>query len=354
MNIDQQISNKNQTVIWALTPNGCHIAAKIQAHMPAKLYLPDSMVKNQSISNGFKNLKQTVTQLFNDYKNHIFIMATGIVVRLIAPLIKSKLTDPAVIVIDDAGKYVISLLSGHIGGANNLTHQVANAINAIPIITTATDVHNVPAIDVLAVEHQLYIENPEKIKLINKAFLQKKKVHIVDPFQILKPVVPKSFIQDNLNHMSNTTLPKVCIDDQIKPIEQHTLQLRPASLTIGIGCNRHTPAVEIEALIIEVLNKAQLSIHSVFHLASIDLKNDEQGLLEVSKNLNIPLRFFSKKELEVIKDVPNPSNIVKKHIGVQSVCEAAAILSTNKGQLIIPKKTSPNVTVAIARVAYTL
>jgi len=274
-------------------------------------------------------------------------------------LIKHKTEDPAVVVIDDSGQHVISLLSGHLGGANQLTRQIADIIGGQPVITTATDVNQLPAIDVLAQEKNLIIENPAAIKTVNMAILKGEKIYIHDPHNVLQNRLPKAEprifeglnkdLQKDRQLSENMNKPSVFIDDVQLELSPTTLVLRPASLTAGIGCNRNTPAAEIKALLEAVLATAGLSALSLKCLASIDVKSDEEGLIRLSRDFDLPLVFFKRPELNRAINIENPSTVVEKHVGVKSVCEAAAILAAQNGSLIVPKQKTKNVTVAIAR-----
>ncbi|KJR43844.1 cobalamin (vitamin B12) biosynthesis CbiG protein [Candidatus Magnetoovum chiemensis] len=135
----------------------------------------------------FEKLSERFQEEFKNYDAHIAVFSTGIAVRILAPLINSKLTDPAVVVIDDRAIHAVSLLSGHLGGANELTLKISEITGASPVITTATDIHNLPSIDMIAKKNNLFIENPNMIKKVNMAFLQKKKINIIDPFNLVKP-----------------------------------------------------------------------------------------------------------------------------------------------------------------------
>ena len=162
-------AQKDIIAIWVITPNGIKIARRIAANLPnADLYASDRCIPGKLKATTFEKLSDAVAEKFHTYGAHIFVMATGIVVRMIAPFIQDKTEDPAVVVIDDRGRHTISLLAGHLGGANDLTRKVADMIQADPVITTATDVNDKPAIDVLAKENRLNIENPSAIKTINK------------------------------------------------------------------------------------------------------------------------------------------------------------------------------------------
>ena len=347
--------------IWAITPKGADIARKIAESLPsAHLFLSENLGQKDISFRTFEILSETLSQVFNTYQGHIFIMSTGIVVRLTAPLIRHKTVDPAVIVVDEMGHHAISLLSGHIGGANKLAKNVARHIGADPVITTATDKNRVPAIDILAIEKDLYIENPDAIKGVNMAFLTGRKISFHDPFGLLIGSIPESCTSiDTDNHhegMRNTFLekiPGVFIDDVLFDLPPQVLILRPRSLVAGMGCNRNTGLEEMRSFLNETLVKSSLSSHSLYGIATINIKADELGLLALSKDLELPINFYDKEELKQIKNITTPSSMVEKHIGVKSICEAAAILASNRGKLIVPKQSTRNVTVAIARKSYT-
>ncbi len=284
-------------------------------------------------------------------------MSTGIVVRVIVPCIVSKTTDPAVVVMDEKGSHVISLLSGHIGGANRLAASIAEKLQTTAVITTATDIHQMPAIDVIATDHGLFIENPQAIKTISMAFLDHEPVCLYDPLHrldqvssIFQETVSEDYFNLSSEHRSGCP-PLVIVDDRRIDFLEKALILRPKSLIAGIGCNRNTHADEIRNFLIEQMERYALSMNSLSGIATIDIKSDEAGLLEVARQLHLPIHFFTRDELSGIAS-PNPSEIVNHHIGVPSVCEAAAILASNKGRLIVPKRISPNVTLAIARIDF--
>jgi cobalt-precorrin 5A hydrolase len=299
----------------------------------------------------FGSLTETLTVNFRRYEGHVFIMATGIVVRTVAGLLVHKTEDPAVVVVDDRGLFAISLLSGHLGGANRLAGQVAAAIGAQPVITTATDVNAVPAIDVLALELGLRIENPAAIKTVNMALLQGAPVDVHDPWDILTGRIPKV---DACTGRAKAMSARVYVDDRIIPVPKGALILRPRSLVAGIGCNRNTRPEEMKALLFDTLHDSGLAAASLRNLASVDVKADEVGLAALAEELGLALEFFDREQIAAVAEaVPTPSAVVAKHIGVQSVCEAAAILGSRGGELIVPKRISTNATVAIARIDFT-
>jgi cobalt-precorrin 5A hydrolase len=309
-----------------------------------------------------------VTNAFNKYDGHVFIMSIGIVVRIIAPLIRSKLEDPAIVVVDDRGKHVVSLLSGHIGGANDLALDIAEIIRANPVITTATDVNKIVAVDVLAKEKKLFIETPQTIKTVNMALLNSKQIRLHDPYGLMAGEIQgaidwplatmkqkKTPAGNNVvagNNVASDKIPLVYIDDAVVDLPEGALILRPPTLIAGMGCNRNTSVEEMLNLLETVLDNYQLSRASLAGIASINLKADEPGLLALAHGLDLPLYFYDKQELNQVTEIQNPSAMVEKHIGVKSVCEAAAILSARHGTLVVPKQTTRNVTVAIARITF--
>ena len=355
------MGDHDKIAVWAVTPNGADLAEKIAERMPAvDLFCPQGLPSRAIDVQRFTRLKKTVEQCFKRYPAHIFVMSTGIVVRLIAPLIRHKTEDPAVLVIDERGLHVISLLSGHMGGANALALEVSDLIDSDPVITTATDINAVPAVDILAAQKNLFIENPAAIKYVNMAMVTGNPIFLHDPY---------NFLTEDLNNM--TAIPfetrgdipddnpqgdlraGVFIDDITLDLPDRTLILRPPSLVAGIGCNRNTGLDELKGFLVDVLEKSALSPKSLKGLSSIDVKSDESGLSALAKELDLPIQFFTRKELNSVETIQNPSTMVEKHVGVKSVCEAAAILGSNQGQLIVPKQNTRNVTVAIARTPFT-
>ncbi len=356
---------QNRLAVWALTPNGAKLAARLADSLPdADIHVSQTLAEIKPSHILFDRLAAALEEKFRRYTGHIFIMSTGIVVRVLAGLLQSKTKDPAVVVVDDLGQNAISLLSGHIGGANELTHKIAQILKANPVITTATDINDLPAIDRLAMEKDLVIENPGAIKTVNMALLTGKKIMLCDPYGILQNTLPgaeylssdeliKRF-HKNGQHTDIEDLAYIVIDDLCADLPSACLVLRPASLIAGIGCNRSTDVTEILTHLEGVLEKNNLALSCLRGIASIDLKADEKGLIMAAESLRVPLTFFSKQELNQVKDIKNPSKAVEKHVGVKSVCEAAAILAAQGGPLIVPKQSTRNVTAAIARINFSL
>jgi len=347
----EMLINKNKPIaIWCITPNGKRLGRKIQGRFKDSVLFASEKISQGGLCDKsrvtFKKLSKEIHQQFNRFKGHIFIFSTGISVRIIAPLLDSKTTDPAVVVVDDNGNHAISLISGHLGGANALATKVAALLNGTPVITTATDTNLLPAIDLIAKEKGLYIETPQNIKHINMAFLMGDSVDMHDPFGFIKNDLSENFWTDTINLDQATG--KVFCSYETESVSRETLILRPPVLNVGIGCNRGTSHEEIKLFLFSVFKKEGLSINSICRLATSDIKRDEEGLLALSKELKIQLDFYGKKDLNLVKTIQTPSKMVEKHLGVKSVCEAAAILSSDNGKLIVPKKKNKDVTIAVA------
>jgi cobalt-precorrin 5A hydrolase len=360
-------SNVRSIAVWAITPNGVTLGKNVCKKLSGtKLFISETLARglkpntetplNQDVFPAeqgtqkhetvvFKRLSDALSQQFARFSAHIFIFSTGIAVRMLCPLIQSKITDPAVIVLDDRGIHAISLLSGHLGGANQLALEIASCINARPVITTATDVNHLPAIDLLAQENNLYIENPGAIKFVNMAFLNAAPLEIYDPGNHIHPYIPQKKIHAQSPPIQGVGV--ACTWKTIK-VSRETLVLRPKILSVGIGCNRGTCVETLHGFLTEVFTQEQLSLNAVFTLATTEIKHNEAGLLELADRLSLAIKFYDKNQLNSVDTIETPSKMVQKHLGVKSVCEAAAILAAGRGRLIVAKKKNRDVTIAVA------
>ena len=200
MDIETQKNKINSIAIWSITPNGKLLGLKIHSavkesvfFVSEKFWQENPFDKNISV---FKKLSKEIEKQFNNFSGHVFIFSTGIAIRIIAPLLQSKIIDPAVVVVDDQANHAISFLSGHLGGANALTKKIAAIIKAEPVITTATDTNNLPSIDMIAKIKGIMIETPQNIKHINMAFLTGMPISLYDTSGIIKNVLPENFWSD--------------------------------------------------------------------------------------------------------------------------------------------------------------
>lgn len=336
--------------VWVITPKGRDLGLRIKNGVQDSILFisntVDQKIASESNIFGFDTLGPEIKRQFHHFSGHVFIFSTGIAVRLIAPLLKSKMTDPAVVVVDDNGVHVISLISGHVGGANALTHKIAGILHARPVITTATDTNGLPAIDVIAKEKKNYIETPRNIKRINMAFLMGKPVDIHDPLGLIENELDGiSLVKGSPNDQS---LEKIYCSYETGPVSRETMVLRPSVLSVGIGCNRGTGVEDIHNFLALVFREGNLSMHSINRFATIDLKKNEPGLLSLAEKMNLPLDFHTREALNSVTSIETPSPMVEKHVGVKSVSEASAILSAGHGRLIITKKKNKDVTIAVA------
>ncbi|MBR0464075.1 MAG: cobalamin biosynthesis protein [Clostridia bacterium] len=247
----------------------------------------------------------------------LFIGACGIAVRAIAPLVRDKTTDPAVVVMDEAGRHVISLLSGHIGGANDLAVHIAALTGATPVITTATDVNNLPAIDTWAVKNGMAIENPGAIRAVSSRVIAKGDVGVAITEREIKPPFPV------------------------------TLYLRPRTLVIGAGCKRGVDAQAFEHDVLSFLQTAGVSLLSVRALASIDVKGDEAAFRSFCEKYRLAFETYDAATLAAVDGVFSHSDFVQKTVGVGNVCERAAVKASG-GVLLWGKTVFDGATLALA------
>lgn len=294
---------------------------------------------SDSLGISYERISILTAKIFRNFDALIYICACGIAVRSIAPYVDSKIHDPAVLVIDDVGNYVISLLSGHIGGANRLAEVVSEIIDAQPIITTATDVGGKFSPDSFACANTLLIRDLNAAKLIAAAVLNGEKIGIKSEFQCKN-------VPDQLTFFEKCKIGLyIGRDENCKPFDV-TLNLVPKNIIVGIGCKKNTLCSIIENRVKQAFFQANISIDRIRSAASIDVKSKESGLLEFCRSLKIPLNFYSAEELMTVCGNFTASDFVKKTVGVDNVCERSAIASG--GKLIIRKNSADGVTVAAA------
>lgn len=297
-------------------------------------YLFDNRVKPLG------NLKETVKRHFND-DAVIFIGAVGIAVRSIAPYIKDKFCDPAVLVIDELGRYVIPLLSGHVGGANELANYIGEALSAAPIITTATDINGTFAVDIFAKKNNLLISSRKLAKDVSAALLDN---NCIDIDSDIKSIDVKE-LKKKLNPKNKACDIKVRITDRI--YDDTVLTLIPKNLYIGVGCKKNTDADKMWDFVNDMFRLEGLDIRAVKSIGSIDIKRDEDAVKNLANRLNVPFLTFTKDELNSVSGDFFESEFVRKTVGVGNVCERAVCIQCNN--LIVKKTTREGMTVAIGR-----
>ncbi|HEU6436647.1 MAG TPA: cobalamin biosynthesis protein [Nitratidesulfovibrio sp.] len=412
--------------VYALTPGGAALARRIAGELDGTLYLPERLCAaaadgaDNAEPNGttipardaatgmpsgapcaasknsaapppqpFVSLADLVARSFRQHPGHVFVAATGIVVRCIAPHISSKTHDPCVVVCDQRGAFAVSLLSGHLGGGNDLARQVAAITGGMPVITTATDTEGLPSFDLLAARAGLAMADIAMVRHVNGALLAGEPVWICDPADALglraTGTMPDAAPTDADTDAPKTDgapeasgggtdmpsrpahlfrfvaapadlppgAPSVLVTPHDHLTAPRRLVLHPRVLHVGTGCKRGVDGATIEARIRAVLAAAHLAPASLAALASVDIKADEPGLHQAAVALETNLHFFDAASLAAVP-VPHPSPKAAEVLGVPEVgvAEAAALLSARQAgdaaALLIPKSAGQGVTVAVA------
>ena len=360
----------------ALTGQALQLAQNIRQCLDeyVDIYVSEKLVPDEEIQrrwqvHTFAKFSEAVERNFSAYDGLIFVMATGIVVRTIAPLLNDKLTDPAVVVFDEQGKHGISLLSGHMGGANELTRQICQSLGAGAVITTATDVNEKLAPDVLAARLALRPWPKVRIKSINSGLLEGKTIH----WRIDRSLPHSVFYKRRLEKEGQTA--DLCVTSQlfaVLPEEKEQLEvvitgekqlpelaelpanmlcLTPRRLIAGVGCRKGTPA----ALVMSALDAACRMIGRdrsfIDELASTIVKKHEPGIVYAGDGMVRPVKFYENDKMQQMIDTHqlDESDFVKKHIGIGNVCEAAAYCSVaaRGGRIALRKTNFEKVTVAL-------
>lgn len=304
-----------------------------------------------------ENFSEFVALLWHKYSHFVFIMASGIVVRTIAPLLKNKKVDPAVVVLDEKGNFAISLVSGHTGGANELAWELASKLGATPVITTASDVQGIPSIDELARQWHCVLEHSKDLKKITWSILHREKIAILTSVKLevdfppnvqIYPIdkIDKSFLTcRGVVYITEKTLDFVSEFAQKLPF----VILRPRNIIVGIGCRRGKSQENIRHAIENTLQSSGISINSIACLATITVKSDEKGLIDTAKEFGVPLKIITPEEIQIVEDQFKGSDFVKKQVGVGAVAEPAAWLAAKNPEIISSKKKYSGVTVAVVR-----
>lgn len=313
-------SSENKIIFAAFTRNGINLALRISQKFNGRIFAPERFHDSgPEIIEG--SLSEWAGNFFHVTDAFIFIGACGIAVRAISKHIDSKLSDPAVIVIDESGKYVIPVLSGHIGGANELAKNIAVFLNAQAVITTATDVNNIIAVDEWAMNNNFMIENLENIKHVSSRLLENNSVG-------------------------------VAVTDMLLPAPFHvTLWLRPKILILGAGCNRNTDPEEFEESAKNFLDTAGFSVHSLKALTSIEIKANEPALILFAKKYNIDFITFKASELQALTGNFTRSEKVLRLTGADNICERSCMLAAGKNAALLRNKCIyGGITFALSRV----
>lgn len=329
------------TGIIALSRQGVEMASKLSG------FLGDSTCYTLPKWNrqGFVPIEGSLTdfcgQIFNKYQALVFIMASGIAVRSIAPWIRDKTTDPAVVVMDEKGINVISLLSGHLGGGNALTLKIAGYLSANPVITTASDVNQLPSVDTLAQSKGLIIDSMEDAKMITAMILNRQNVSVIDEFGFLADI--------STLKSGDPTAGKIIVTNRSSVYEKKPfVKLIPENIILGIGCQKGVAPEKMMDFIVHLCSHHNIDMRCIHTIASIDLKEKEDALHKAAEKLYCSLKFYSARALQKVDHLFQGSDFVRSKTGVTSVSAASAYLAAGEsGRFIIEKEIQDGMTVSV-------
>ena len=335
------------------------MAKELKEKFPSwQVFAPDKFSdQNNKINWYTDNTTTKITELFKSNDALICLFSLGAVVRLISPHLKDKKTDPAVIVIDDKAQFVISTLSGHLGGANQLTNDIADQLGATPVITTAADVNKTISVDLVGKDFGWKIDDDSNVTKVSAFMVNAEKIAVYQTCGARnwwQNKLPENVsVYSSLDELKKSC-PKgylIISDEQIHDNEilENAVVYRPPSLVVGIGLHWDTTKDKIMQGLDASLKKFNLSKKSIARFVSIKKEKNVVGLNELAEEMNIPLELFDKDELASIK-APNPSKMVEGYEGTASVSEAAAIKSSGGNLIVEKQKFPPDLTIAIARI----
>lgn len=325
-----------KVAVCSLTKNGEVLAQKIASLFQVTVF------KKEDYKKGFVCF---VHENFSVYDAFIFIMATGIVVRAISSVLKNKMVDPAVVVLDEKGQFAISLLSGHLGGANDLANEIAKSIGATAVITTATDCNQKIAFDVIAKKNNCVIKNINLLKYISSAIVNGETIGLFCDYEIVSPI--PHYISYQKKQKNN-----VFITNHFPNLDKnnYNLILIPVNIVIGIGCKKGKTKEEIKTAIYDFLNQNHVYFNCVKCVASIDLKKEEKGIVEFCEEKQFSFVTLSKEKLQQVEHEFECSEFVKQTTGVGTVAEACAVHAFENTKLICKKTIYSGITLALGEI----
>ncbi len=360
--------------IYAITKHGVALGARLATGLArAELYASQRVF---ALAPGGTTplalpMGPVLVDRFPTYDCHIFLISVGAVVRMIAPLLRDKKQDPAVICVDDAARFAICVLSGHVGRGNAFTSRVADLLGATPVITTASDVRGTLTVDILGRELGWVLDDPDRnVTLGCAAVVNAAPVAFVQEcgepnFWPIDAALPEGVSYETSLEAIDPERYEILLvatDRQFgASLPRHwekAVVYRPKTLVIGLGCDKNTPPDLVARGVDRVLEQHGLSRMSVRSIASVDQKAAEPAFLALSASRAWPLVTHSAEVLDAVPGIENPSQTVKRYVGTRSVAEAACLLSAGAAQLLVPKQsyTEPgaerSMTVAVARVPH--
>lgn len=351
----------DSVAIVAITKNGIEIAKRLKSdHASWNVFAPSKFSTGDPSISWFEDpTTAKIGELFRGFEALVCIFSLGAVIRLVAPHMKDKKTDPAVIVIDDTGKFVISTLSGHLGGANKLSEDIAKALGATAVITTAADVNKTIAVDLVGKEFGWTIDGDSTVTKVSALMVNEEKIGVFQDAGERDWWMPKKDLPSNVHmyptieEMSRSDCKGfLIISDRTIPdrdLLERAVVYRPKTLVVGVGLHWDTTKDTIREGMEFCLSRYGLSLKSVARFASLRKESEVTGLRQIAEEMKVEVDYFDKGDLAGVA-IPNPSTVVQSFEGTPSVSEASAIKSSN-GKLVVEKqKFPPNLTIAIARI----
>jgi cobalt-precorrin 5A hydrolase len=337
----------------ALTKTGAKTAHRLAGATGAKVYLPERFASGEAVPFS-EPVASLIAKLWEKSSGLLLVMASGIAVRSIAPLLRDKYTDPAVVLLDSEGRFAVPLLSGHLGGANELAGELAQKLGLQAVITTATDTAKKPAVEVWAAKKGWALENRGAVRRINSAWVNGDGVGLYfDPSLSLDLVEDMAehlaFISTDAGEAKSYGGPLIAVTHRLEDFSG-ALVVRPKVLCLGVGCRLGADPKVVREGVLGALAAAGLSHLCAAVVASVDAKKDEAALLELAKSLGAPFETFSSGVLAGF-ETPNPSKRVMEAVGTSSVSEAAALAGSSGGTLIMEKESGGVWTLAVALIA---
>lgn len=365
---------RHPMALYAITRHGLDIAARLVDAMPeAHLYVSRKLLDRAP--SGVRPLPLPMGPLLDEsflaYDAHVFIVSVGAVVRMIAPRLENKKVDPAVVCVDDAARYAICVLSGHVGRGNEVTDRVAGALGAQSVVTTASDARGTLTVDILGRELGWQLDDLDRnVTRGCAAVVNEEPVLIVQEagephfWPLDRPLPPGVQYTTTLEGVDAGRYGMLLIvsDRDVRSTHpehwERSVVYRPKSLVLGVGCDRATPPDLVERGVRKLLAEAGLSIASVKSMATIDKKKDEPALLELAERHGWPFEHDPAEVLDAVPGIENPSEVVRKYVGTRGVAEPAALLHAGANRLVLPKRryTEPgadrSMTLAVARIPF--
>ena len=347
--------------ILSITNNGRELALRIKESMKnvdVFFIKKDTDYKNDEVTVVNQGLQEFIPQIFDKYDYLVFIMATGIVVRTIAPLIISKFSDPAILVMDEKGNNIISLLSGHMGGANEMTLYMSDLINSHPVITTATDVNKKSSLDMIAKKLNGHIDDfRDNVLKINSMLVNNEEVHLYidgnykinhQGFTLYDEKTDLDKVR-NLVIVTNKKDINKILNKNIENLNEKIIKVTPKDIVIGVGCKKNTDSDHMKNSLIKFLAEYNIDINAVKEIGSIEIKKDEKAIIDLAKFLDVKFKTFSVEEISKVDYLYEKSDWVKKNVGVYSVSDPVAHL-LSEGRVIINKQKYDGITFSIGRI----